>query len=46
MTQLTQTEELQKLSLLQNFLGFGKTDFSSNTLSLLNESSSGLQGFN
>lgn len=46
MTQLTQTEELQKLSLFQNFLGFSKTDFSSNTLSLLSESSSGLQGFN
>jgi hypothetical protein len=46
MTQLTQTEELQKLSLFQSFLGFNKMDFSSNTLSLLNESSLGLKGFN
>jgi hypothetical protein len=46
MTQLTQTEELQKLSLFQNFLGFSKTNVASDTLSLLSESSSGLQGFN
>jgi hypothetical protein len=46
MTQLTQTEELQKLSLFQNFLGFNQSDLSSNTLSLLNESAAGLKSFN
>jgi hypothetical protein len=45
LTQLTQTEELQKLSLFQNFLGLN-TNSSINTLNLLNEESSGLQGFN
>jgi hypothetical protein len=45
LTQLTQTEELQKLSLFQNFLGLNKGS-STNELNLLSEGSSGLQGFN
>lgn len=46
MTQLTQTEEIQKLSLFQNFLGFNKSSASNNSLTLLSEVSSGFQGFN
>jgi hypothetical protein len=46
MTQLTQTEEIQKLSLFQNFLGFNNSSTPSNSLTTLNETSSGFQGFN
>ena len=46
MTQLTQTEEIQKLSLFQNFLGFNNSSTPFNSLTTLNETSSGFQGFN
>lgn len=46
MTQLTQTEELQKLSLFRNFLGFSNENSLPTNLTSLNEVSSGLQGFN
>lgn len=45
LTQLTQTEELQKLSLFQSFLGLNKNT-PVNILSILNEGSSGIQSFN
>ena len=45
LTQLTQTEELQKLSIFQNFLGISQNQ-PLNSLNLLTETSSGLQGFN
>lgn len=45
LTQLTQTEELQKLSLFQSFLGLNKNT-PVNVLNILNEGSSGIQSFN
>lgn len=46
MTQLTKAEELQKLSLLQNFTGLNNSQTVINELRSVNESASGLFGFN
>jgi hypothetical protein len=46
MTQLSQAAELQKLSLLQNFIGLNGSKNFNNELTVINELASGLNGFN
>jgi hypothetical protein len=46
MTQLSQAAELQKLSLLQNFIGLNGSVNLNSELKTVNELASGLNGFN